>query len=105
LAVRIRLRRTGGTNDPHYRLVVIDARRRREGRSLEIIGHYHPQTDPPQMKVNEEKALKWLEVGAQPSDTVKMILSKTGVMAKFTAMKEERRKEAEEARAKEKAKS
>jgi len=93
LTVRIRLRRSGTTNNPHYRLVVADSRERRDGRFLEIIGHYHPQTNPPEIKIDEQKALKWLKDGAQPSDTAKMLLSKSGVLVKFIQGKEERRRE------------
>ncbi|NLM87420.1 MAG: 30S ribosomal protein S16, partial [Syntrophomonadaceae bacterium] len=68
-----------------YRIVVADARSPRDGRFIEEIGYYDPTTTPATIKIDEEKALKWLTNGAKPSDTVKSILQKQGVIAKFTA--------------------
>ena len=81
--VKIRLRRMGRRNRPFYRVVVADSRSPRDGKFVEIIGHYNPLTDPATVDVNEEKALKWLRCGAQPSDTVRSLLSKLGIMDKF----------------------
>ncbi len=78
--VRIRLRRQGKRNQPSYRIVVADARAPRDGRFIEIIGFYNPRTDPPTMKVNEERARYWLSVGAQPTEPVARILRKVGVL-------------------------
>ncbi|MGB5924918.1 MAG: 30S ribosomal protein S16 [Dehalococcoidia bacterium] len=81
--VRIRLRRMGRRNRPFYRVVVADGRSPRDGKFIELIGHYNPLTDPATISINEEKALKWLRCGAQPSDTVRSLLSKLGIMDKF----------------------
>ena len=81
--VKIRLRRVGAKNRPMYRVVVTDARAPRDGAFIEIIGHFNPLTDPEAFTVDEDKALKWLKQGAQPTDTVARLLSKSGVMEKF----------------------
>lgn len=80
--VRIRLRRMGRRNRPFYRVVVADSRSPRDGRFIETIGHYNPLTDPATIDINEEKALKWLKCGAQPSDTVRSLLGKLGITDK-----------------------
>ncbi|MGA2671547.1 MAG: 30S ribosomal protein S16 [Dehalococcoidia bacterium] len=80
--VKIRLRRMGRRNRPFYRVVVADIRSPRDGKFIEIIGHYNPLTDPATISIDEEKALKWLRYGAQPSDTVRSLLSKLGIMDK-----------------------
>ncbi len=84
MAVRIRLRRIGKRKQPQYRLVVAEATAPRDGRFIETIGHYNPRLDPPRISVQEERALTWLRQGAQPSDTVRSLLVKTGVWEKFT---------------------
>lgn len=81
--VKIRLRRMGRKKRPSYRVVVADARSPREGTFIETIGHYDPLTDPPTIVINEEKALKWLHRGAQPTETVARLLNKLGIMEKF----------------------
>ena len=80
--VKIRLRRMGRRNKPFYRVVVTDSRSPRDGKFIEIIGHYNPLTDPASVSIDEEKALKWLRYGAQPSDTVRSLLGKLGLMDK-----------------------
>jgi len=90
--VRIRLTRMGAKKKPFYRLVVADAKAPRDGRFIEVLGYYNPLTEPPVIKVNEERALLWLERGAQPSDTAKSILSRVGVWEKFCQAKEARKK-------------
>ncbi len=80
--VRIRLRRMGRRNRPFYRVVVADGRSPRDGKFIELIGHYNPLTDPETVSIDEEKALKWLRCGAQPTDTVRTLLSKLGIMDK-----------------------
>lgn len=92
MAVRIRLTRTGGRNVPRYRLVVADARARRDGRVIEILGHYDPTAKPAAYKVNAERALYWLRVGAQPTETARRLLSAAGVMKEFAAQKAAARK-------------
>ena len=81
--VKIRLRRVGAKNRPMYRVVAANIRSPRDGAFLEVIGHYNPLTDPETFVIDEEKALKWLEQGAQPTETVSRLLTKSGVMEKF----------------------
>ena len=83
MAVRIRLQRHGRKKRPFYRLVAADARAQRDGVFLERLGHYNPLTDPADVVIDEEKALKWLRRGAQPSDTAKRLLSQSGILMKF----------------------
>ena len=83
MAVRIRLQRHGRKKRPFYRLVAADARASRDGVFLERLGHYNPLTDPADVVIDEEKALKWLRRGAQPSDTAKRLLSQSGILLKF----------------------
>ena len=81
--VKLRLRRVGTKNKPMYRVVAADSRSPRDGAFIEIIGHYDPVADPEAFAIDEEKALKWLKQGAQPTGTVARLLSKSGVMEKF----------------------
>ncbi|MBX0331233.1 30S ribosomal protein S16 [Oscillochloris sp. ZM17-4] len=78
--VKIRLRRTGKTKQPSYRLVVADSRSPRDGRFIEIIGHYNPIRIPKVLEVNAERARYWLGVGAQPSDVVVSLLKKQNIL-------------------------
>jgi small subunit ribosomal protein S16 len=87
MAVRIRLKRIGATKAPFYRLVVSDSRSPRDGRFIEEIGTYNPVAQPAQVNIDEEKALKWLQTGAQPSDTVRNLFSKAGIMKKVHELK------------------
>ena len=80
MAVKIRLRRMGAKKAPFYRIVVADSRYPRDGRFIEEIGTYNPLIDPPEIKVDEEKAKQWISTGAQPTDTVRAILKKSGVL-------------------------
>lgn len=80
--VKIRLMRLGGKHQPFYRLVVADSRSPRSGRYIEVIGHYNPTTDPSTIKVDEAKALSWLRKGARPSDAARVLLQRSGVLAK-----------------------
>jgi small subunit ribosomal protein S16 len=89
MAVRIRLRRMGKTKRPFYRVVVADQRSPRDGRFIENIGRYHPLEDPSVIEIDEERALHWLHVGAQPSNTVKVLMTKTGIWEKFAGSKSE----------------
>jgi small subunit ribosomal protein S16 len=79
VAVHIRLRRTGTNKKPAYRVVVADSRAPRDGRFIEIIGHYNPLTEPPQIRIDQEKAAAWLKKGALPSNTVRHLLARAGV--------------------------
>ena len=83
MAVRIRLQRHGKKRRPFYRLVAADSRSQRDGRFIERIGYYDPMTDPADIVIDAEKALKWLRTGAQPSDTAKDLMSKAGVWETF----------------------
>ncbi|MDD6269630.1 MAG: 30S ribosomal protein S16 [Oscillospiraceae bacterium] len=80
MAVKIRLRRMGAKKAPFYRVVVADERYPRDGRFIEEIGYYDPTKEPSVVKVDAEKAKKWLANGAQPTDTVKVILKKEGIL-------------------------
>lgn len=73
----------GAKKSPFYRIVVADSRSPRDGRFIETVGTYNPVTDPAEVKIDEELALKWLKNGAQPSDTVRNLFSKQGIMEKF----------------------
>jgi len=83
MATKIRLRRMGAKKNPFYRVVVADSRSPRDGRFIEEIGYYDPTKNPEVLKIDVEKALKWLASGAQPSDTAKALLRKAGVLEKF----------------------
>ena len=78
--VKIRLRRMGKKKDPSYRVVVADERMPRDGRFIEEIGYYNPMTEPAEVKIDVEKAQKWLKNGAQPSETVRSLLKKAGAI-------------------------
>lgn len=80
MAVRIRLRKMGAKKRPFYRIVVADSRSPRDGRVIEEIGYYNPISEPVDLKVDAEKAKKWLATGAQPSDTVKSLLKTQGII-------------------------
>ncbi|PKM89832.1 MAG: 30S ribosomal protein S16 [Firmicutes bacterium HGW-Firmicutes-12] len=84
MATRIRLRRMGAKKAPFYRLVVADSRAPRDGRFIEEIGYYDPTKNPSVIKVDEERALYWLKEGAQPSETARTLLNKTGVISKLS---------------------
>lgn len=83
MAVKIRLKRMGATKSPFYRVVVADSRSPRDGRFIEEIGFYNPVAQPAEVKIDEERALQWLQNGAKPSDTVRNILSNQGILEKF----------------------
>lgn len=80
MAVRIRLTRVGATKQPSYRFVVADSRSARDGRSLDTLGHYNPRSEPIEINVDAEKASRWLEKGAQPTDTVARLFRKVGIL-------------------------
>mgnify|MGYP003543759412 FL=1 len=89
MAVKIRLKRLGKIRSPHYRIVVMDSRTKRDGRAIEEIGLYQPKNDPSVIQVDSERAQYWLGVGAQPSETVVSILKRSGDWQKFTGEKSE----------------
>jgi small subunit ribosomal protein S16 len=86
VAVRIRLQRLGKIRNPQYRIVVADARTKRDGRTIENVGIYHPKENPSRIEVNSERVQYWLSVGAQPSEPVQAILRKTGDWQKFKGL-------------------
>ncbi|MBW6516565.1 MAG: 30S ribosomal protein S16 [Candidatus Cloacimonetes bacterium] len=81
--VRLRLKRMGAKDQPFYRIVAVDSRWKRDGKYIEALGYYDPKTDPYTLQLDEEKAMKWLKDGAQPSDTVRALFRKAGVLKKF----------------------
>jgi len=83
MAVKLRLKRMGAKKRPFYRVVAADARAPRDGRIIELIGTYNPLLEPAEIKIDEEKAIKWLKNGAQPTDTVRNLLSTLGIMEKY----------------------
>jgi small subunit ribosomal protein S16 len=84
VAVKIKLKRLGRIREPYYRIVVADARTKRDGRAIEEIGKYHPKSEPSLIEVNSERVQHWLSVGAQPTDPVRALLKVTGDWQKFT---------------------
>lgn len=86
--VKLRLQRLGAKKRPFYRIVASDSRFPRDGRFIEIVGTYNPLTSPTEVKIDEEKALKWLNNGAQPTDTVRSLLSRVGIWEKFKNQKQ-----------------
>ncbi|MDN5570646.1 MAG: 30S ribosomal protein S16 [Propionibacteriaceae bacterium] len=87
MATKIRLKRMGKIRTPQYRIVVIDERAKRDGRAIEEIGIYQPKSDPSIVEINSERALYWLGVGAQPSDTVRNLLKLSGDWQQFSGDK------------------
>ena len=82
MAVKIRLTRMGDKKSPFYRVIVADSRSPRDGRFIDTIGTYNPLTDPAEIKIDAEKAKKWLSSGAQPTETAKSLLVKSGIIEK-----------------------
>lgn len=87
MAVKLRLTRVGKTKQPQYRIVAADSRSPRDGRFIEILGHYNPRTDPSTLSVDNDKAVKWLSQGAQPTDRVRKLLEISGALEQFGASK------------------
>lgn len=83
MAVKIRMRRMGSKRKPFYRIVVADSRAPRDGRFIEEVGYYNPVSQPKELKLDEEKVFAWLQKGAQPSDTVRSLLSGASLMQKL----------------------
>ena len=88
MAVKIRLKRMGAKKAPFYRVIVADSRSPRDGRFIDTIGTYNPLTTPAEIKLNEESAIKWLNNGAIPTDKVKNLFSKAGIMEKYHNLKQ-----------------
>ena len=87
MAVKLRLKRMGSKQKPFYRIVAADARSPRDGRFIEVVGTYNPIMEPAEVKIDEELANKWLDNGAQPTDTVRSILTESGIMKKHADSK------------------
>jgi small subunit ribosomal protein S16 len=85
MAVKLRLTRVGKTKQPQYRIVAADARSPRDGRFIEILGHYNPRQEPSVLSVDNDKAVKWLSQGAQPTDRVRKLLEVSGAMEQYKA--------------------
>ena len=83
MAVKLRLTRMGKKKRPFYRIVAVDSRTQRDGRFLENLGYYNPMTDPPEVRVDAERALHWLQQGAIPTDTVRSLFKREGIMFRF----------------------
>lgn len=86
--LRIRLSRTGAKKQPSYRIVVADSEMKRDGRYVERIGYYNPRTEPLEYKIDEDRALYWLSVGAQPSDAVNRLLDKQGTIERLARLRD-----------------
>ncbi len=91
MAVKIRLRRMGAKKSPFYRVVVADSRSPRDGRFIEILGQYNSTTEPAVINIDEEKAIEWLQKGAQPTDTVKALFGSIGILKKWDEVKRSKR--------------
>ena len=92
--LRIRLSRTGAKKQPSYRVVVADIEAKRDGRIVERIGHYNPRREPMEYVIDEDRALYWLSVGAQPSDPVRRLLNKQGTMDRLARLRKGEQREA-----------
>jgi small subunit ribosomal protein S16 len=92
--LRIRLSRTGAKKQPSYRIVVADVEAKRDGRIVERIGHYNPRVEPVEYRIDEDRALYWLSVGAQPSDPVRRLLTWQGTMDRLVRLRQGESKEA-----------
>ncbi len=87
MAVKLRLTRVGKTKQPQYRVIAADSRRARDGRFIEILGQYNPRTEPSTVTIDNDKAVKWLMQGAQPTERVRKLLEISGAWAQFSAAK------------------
>ncbi len=88
MSVKIRLKRMGAKKKPFYRIVVADSRSPRDGKFIEELGYYNPLKDPGEVKINDERAIAWLLDGAQPTETVRVLLKKNNILEKFKEAKE-----------------
>lgn len=87
MSVRIRLMRVGRKKNPQYRIVAVDSRKKRDGAYLELLGSYQPRFHPAKLEIKEDKILHWMQLGATPSDTVRTLLSRQGVLLRFDLLK------------------
>lgn len=95
MSVKIRLSRVGGKKNPIYRVVVADSRMPRDGRFIEVVGRYNPQTEPSEVEIDQEKACKWLASGAQPTQAVEKLLRIVGIRKEFEKNKDKYMSKAE----------
>ena len=93
MSVKLRLKRMGAKKKPFYRVVAADSRSPRDGKFIETVGTYNPLTTPAEIKIDEEKAMKWLENGAIPTDTVRALFKKAGINEKFHNAKQAKKAE------------
>lgn len=91
MPVRMRLKRFGSKGNAHYRIVLADARAARDGSTIEEIGYYDPRPDPAEVSIDQDRAVYWLMTGAQPTDTVRSLLRKTGVLAQLAEARRQRK--------------
>ena len=87
MSLKIRLKRLGAKKSPFYRFVVADARSPRDGRFVEEMGYYNPTKEPAEIKIDQEAAIRWMQNGATPTDTVRSIFSKAGIMKQYDELK------------------
>lgn len=87
MAVKLRLQRLGKKKQPFYRIVAADSRSPRDGKFIEVVGTYNPRLNPPEVVIKEDKAIKWLKNGAQPTDTVRSLLRREGILLKYHLMR------------------
>ncbi len=87
MAVKLRLQRLGKKKQPFYRIVAADSRSPRDGKFIEVVGTYNPRTNPPEVLIKEDKTIKWLKNGAQPTDTVRSLFRKEGILLKYHLMR------------------
>jgi small subunit ribosomal protein S16 len=90
--VRMRLKRFGSKGNPHYRIVLADARTPRDGATIEEIGFYNPRQDPPEVRISQDRAIYWLLSGAQPTDTVRSLLRRAGILAQLAEVRRQKAK-------------
>jgi len=86
----------GSRRNPHYRLVVADARAPRDGKAIEEVGYYNPKSDPPEVRVKEERVVHWLLTGAQPTETVRSLLHRAGILAKVAEVRRQQKRAREQ---------
>ncbi|MCX7598211.1 MAG: 30S ribosomal protein S16 [Armatimonadetes bacterium] len=91
MPVRLRLKRMGSKRNPHYRVVVADARVPRDGKAIEEVGYYNPKADPPQVQLKEDRVVHWLLTGAQPTETVRSLLHRAGILARVAEIRRQQR--------------
>lgn len=91
MPVRLRLKRMGSKRNPHYRLVVADAKAPRDGEAIEEVGYYNPKADPPEVRLAEDRVIHWLLTGVQPTETVRSLLQRAGILAKVAEIRRQQK--------------